>query len=296
MIKDTRREALDGQSAAPHIRLHGLRLVRAFAALSSTSLVVAMLPGEAVLDDHVQALDGRTLTAYAGETLADGYEIWASVVVYYLPATDEVYVAIVDGDVALADAGEAPDDATLEAALPSADAVYSVAGSVRFVRSGSAVTSEVHHISRSFDVDPDRKETASNEVAGDVGLYKPWGVLSWYMTAADVTNGNLITAYPLPLIHGRIRAMRSVVVHTLDSSGGSATALLNAEINGTNVTGGVVTLTEDDAKGTVKPGTAITAANTFAPGATVDIEAASVTAFDNGGGIMIELDIDELVA
>lgn len=95
-----------------------------------------------------------------------------------------------------------------------------------------------------------------------------------HFDANTVANGDLRTAIPMPF-HGRfleVFAMIDVAV-----AGAGATASINLEIGGTNVAGGVVTIAENDAKGTKKAGTAITAANVFSEGSTVDVEAASVT-------------------
>lgn len=56
-------------------------------------------------------------------------------------------------------------------------------------------------------------------------------------------------------------------------TGGGGTATINAEIDGTNVTGGVVTVATGDAKATVKQGTAITALADFNEASLIDIEA-----------------------
>lgn len=95
-----------------------------------------------------------------------------------------------------------------------------------------------------------------------------------HFDANTVANGDLRTAIPMPF-HGKfvdVFAMIDVAI-----AGAGATASINLEIGGTNVTGGVVTIAENDAKGTKKSGTAITAENVFHEGDTVDVEAASVT-------------------
>lgn len=66
-------------------------------------------------------------------------------------------------------------------------------------------------------------------------------------------------------------------------------AQINLEINTTNVTGGVVSLTSATCTplGKVIDGTAVTAANTFDADDTISIEAASVTAFSEGDGVLL---------
>lgn len=104
---------------------------------------------------------------------------------------------------------------------------------------------------------------------------------------STLADGNIRTAYPL---RGKglckivdFFAMVSVV--TTDTA---AAATLNLEIDGTNVTGGVITLGDADTApspdtlGGKFAGTAITAANTFVDSASLDVEAASVTAYTDG--------------
>jgi hypothetical protein len=86
----------------------------------------------------------------------------------------------------------------------------------------------------------------------------------------------------VPGFAGRILSLQtvnSVVVTT------AAKLLdLNAEIDGTNVTGGVVSLTSANQTplGARVAGTAVTAANAFSATSAIDIEAANVTAFSEG--------------
>lgn len=95
-----------------------------------------------------------------------------------------------------------------------------------------------------------------------------------HFDANTVANGDLRTAIPMPF-RGRFLEVFAMIDEAV--AGAGATASINLEIDGTNVTGGVVTVAENDAKGTKKAGTAITAANVFSEGSTVDVEAASVT-------------------
>lgn len=92
--------------------------------------------------------------------------------------------------------------------------------------------------------------------------------------ANTVANGDLRTAIPMPF-RGKILSVFAMI--DVSVAGAGATASINLEIDGTNVTGGVVTIAENDAKGTKKAGTAVTAANTFSEGSTIDVEAATVT-------------------
>jgi hypothetical protein len=91
---------------------------------------------------------------------------------------------------------------------------------------------------------------------------------------STVANGNLRTAFPMPF-HGKILEIFGMVAEVMVGSGG--TILINAEIDGTDVTGGVVTMSTaaGGTLGTKLAGTAVTAANVFREGSALDIEGAS---------------------
>lgn len=91
---------------------------------------------------------------------------------------------------------------------------------------------------------------------------------------ADLADGNIRIAQPMRF-HGKILSVIGYVEKAHTGSGG--TALVNLEINGTNVTGGVVTVSTAAAGtlGTILAGTAVTAENVFHEGDTVDVEVAS---------------------
>ncbi len=77
---------------------------------------------------------------------------------------------------------------------------------------------------------------------------------------------------------------------TTIGAGAGASQVLNVEIGTTNVTGGVVTLTEaaTDTLGELTAGTSVTAANTGAADATISVEvAASGTVFTSGAGVLL---------
>lgn len=105
---------------------------------------------------------------------------------------------------------------------------------------------------------------------------------SFHIPLAAISGaGDVVTGF-VPGFAGRIlsiQAVNSVVVTT-----GSKAVSLNAEIDGTNVTGGVVALTSANQTplGARVAGSAITAANAFTATSAIDIEAASVTAFAEG--------------
>lgn len=94
-----------------------------------------------------------------------------------------------------------------------------------------------------------------------------WHVGSF--NAARTSSGNLRTSIVMP--HGG----RFIDVHAqidVAPTGASGTGTCNLELDGTDVTGGVVTVATGDAIGDKKAGTAITAANEFAEGALLDVE------------------------
>lgn len=105
--------------------------------------------------------------------------------------------------------------------------------------------------------------------------------VSFHIPLATVANGDIVTGF-VPGFAGRILSLQtvnSVVVTT-----GAKAASLNAEIDGTNVTGGVVALTSANQTplGARVAGSAVTAANHFTATSAIDIEASSVTTFVEG--------------
>lgn len=103
---------------------------------------------------------------------------------------------------------------------------------------------------------------------------------------ASITGaGNVVSAYA-PGRAGTITDLSFMVDAPVTTAAKAAS--LNAEIGGTNVTGGVVALTSANCatQGGIVADTAVTAANTFTSAQTIDIEAASVTAFVEGSGTL----------
>lgn len=93
---------------------------------------------------------------------------------------------------------------------------------------------------------------------------------------------NLLTGIVMPF-RGRFIEVFTVCVNA--STDADWAQLLNLEIDGTNVTGGVVTMATADAQGDKQAGTAITAANEFSAGSLIDVEAATVTAGTANNGL-----------
>lgn len=98
--------------------------------------------------------------------------------------------------------------------------------------------------------------------------------------------GDVVTNY-VAGFKGRVMSL-SFAVQTVVTTAAKA-ASLNAEIGTTNVTGGVVALTSANCTpaGALISGSAVTALNAFLATDTLSIEAASVTAFAEGSGVLL---------
>lgn len=110
--------------------------------------------------------------------------------------------------------------------------------------------------------------------------------LSFPVTLTAIPAGDLITDYPLPGA-GRIIGFRYVPAVVTSTAGDGMD--LNIEIGSTNLTGGVLGLTSANTNtlGVVVAATAITAGNTYAPGALMSIEGATgAGAFAEGSGVL----------
>jgi len=112
-------------------------------------------------------------------------------------------------------------------------------------------------------------------------------LLTFYVNLASITAaGDVLTTYT-PGFSGTIEKVswyQMVPVTTPTKA-----ASLNLEIGTTNLTGGVIALTSATCTpmGAVINGTAVTGGNTFDSDDTISIEAASVTAFTEGTGMLI---------
>lgn len=99
---------------------------------------------------------------------------------------------------------------------------------------------------------------------------------------ADLVTGNVRTAQVMRF-HGKILSVHAYVDKAFTGSGG--TAALNLEIGGTDVTGGVVTVSTSASGtiGAIMAGTAVTAANVFHEGDTVDVEVSTTGGTQTAG-------------
>lgn len=102
--------------------------------------------------------------------------------------------------------------------------------------------------------------------------------------AADVKTGLVMP------FHGRINTVWAMVTTTTGGAGG--TVALNLEIDGTNVTGGVVTIVTGTAFGTRVDGTAVTAANVFNEGSLIDVESSGLVAITGYADLYMEVTME----
>jgi hypothetical protein len=299
MLLDTGHETLTAHRSRSF--LIGLFLLASATTLTTAVQVINVAPGVAVLDDHAHQFGGRAdLDCYTG-TLAASSEVITDVVVYYLPTTDKAYLVAVQGTAALTSAGaSAPTDADVEAAIPSTEGVkYARVGRVKFARdSGTVVTlEEIDHTVRPMGVNPDRKATTGDEtdsVDGDAAVYVFSHRERHTIDAADIANGDGLTAKPCPAMYGKIGAWRAITEKAITTGAKGTTP--NLEIGTTNVTGSDgVAMAGASALGVVLPLGAPTAANTFKPGDTWSIEFASTTTYIEGR-FSFEVDFYRLVS
>jgi hypothetical protein len=100
---------------------------------------------------------------------------------------------------------------------------------------------------------------------------------TWHLgvMSAGAPTGNVLTSIVMPH-HGRFLDVYGIVA--VDATDADVQQDINLEIDGTNVTGGVVTWLFSDAVGAKKSGTAITAANVFSEGSLLDVETVATVA------------------
>ncbi len=108
---------------------------------------------------------------------------------------------------------------------------------------------------------------------------KDWWI--FYIPLADIANGDLITEW-IPGFAGRITEILAIIQKAATTA--DKAAILNAEIETVDLTGGVLTLMSVNCtpKGAQVAASAITANNAFSASQKISIEASSVTAFAEG--------------
>ena len=271
----------------------GCRFLPALAALSATALAYGLEPGIVCVDDHVHQYPGTAAIAvYDGETLAASKEIKSAAIMYYSETLNQVVATAVDGAPAAHGEAEYPTEAELSAAAGGAR--YTVVIGVTFRTDGSSVVSlhAVDYSVRTFDVSTETKFGTDNLTPDDVtwNVYRFHSTLRFPMLAATIADGDLVTNYPLPPIFGKVGAWR--VVCTAAITTGAKTSTLNLELGTTNITDTATAYAGTKALGAVTALGTPTAANTFKPGDTLSVEAASTTAFTEGS-VVIEVDLYE---
>lgn len=110
---------------------------------------------------------------------------------------------------------------------------------------------------------------------------------------ADLATGNVATGFPMAF-SGKILSVFGMVEKAFTGSGG--TADVNLEIDATNVTGGVVTVSTA-AGGTIGAkldGTPVTAANYFQEGSVIDVEVANTGGTQTAGRVAIYMVVERM--
>ena len=107
---------------------------------------------------------------------------------------------------------------------------------------------------------------------------------TWHITTSQyrfAAASDLVKGIVAPC-HGRILAVYAIC--SVDPADTDVAATLTVEIDGTNVTGGVVTLAFGNTVGLKIAGSAVTAENVFHMGSLIDVETSTVTAGTMGDG------------
>lgn len=118
-------------------------------------------------------------------------------------------------------------------------------------------------------------EAPTNAIEATVGIH----TLVFYMTAANIANGDLLTGYTPGYAFEILSfdARCAVPVTT-----GAKAATLNLEIDATNLTGGVISLAGTYTQGQSQNGSTVTGTSVGTSTQTISIEASAVTAFVEG--------------
>jgi hypothetical protein len=127
--------------------------------------------------------------------------------------------------------------------------------------------------------------TISNDINSGVGKT----TIALYITLANLTNADVITAYTPGYAFKLLKVSFGVQVAATTAL---KLATITPYISGVAVTGGILSLTSANCtpKGTIVAGSAITALNTGDDAATITLTASAVTAFVEGTGwILIEI-------
>ena len=115
---------------------------------------------------------------------------------------------------------------------------------------------------------------------------KIWRTWSFFIDLPELTDADIVTSFTTP--HAGVIEKVSFVTHD-PAADPAKLSTLNLEIGTVDVTGGVLALTtaKCDTLGKIVAGTTVTAANVFAAGALISVEAASTTTFTEGNGTLV---------
>ena len=158
-----------------------------------------------------------------------------------------------------------------------------------YVGDSATVTTTVGngiYVGKIMAVDSPTSVWVSLESGEALGTIYVRSILSIPVKLAKLANGDIVTTYT-PGFAGVIEKISFVTTDPATTAAKAAT--LNLEIGTTNLTGGSLALTTAacDTLGKVTDASAVTANNTFGASDTISVEAASVTAFVEGEGVLL---------
>ena len=297
---DTRKNPVTAADTEGAVRVFGFRLHAAAIALAAAALYFDYDPGEVQIGHRVAAFRGGTAQVYAGSSLADLSTVRAALVAAYHPPSDKFRLYLVERAPALTTADAGPiTDAEIEAEIhPTAaeSSDYTVIGQVAFARSGTSYTLTIDHLSRSYGVDVDLKQTSTTAYAwsptgGNAdGRFIPGPVLEVVSNATEWANNDLVTDFPINF-HGRIRRLVRLTEVVIAGSGAAFT--VGVEIGSTAVTGLSVSSALADARGSVASDEPTTYPM-VKPGDVVSLVGSSATA-GSSGRARYRLEFEQLV-
>ena len=121
---------------------------------------------------------------------------------------------------------------------------------------------------------------------GTTGIASGYSQLCIPVKLANIADGDILTGY-VPGFAGSIESIQFFVTDPVTAP--DKATKINLEIAGTDLTGGVLSLTSANCTplGNRVAATAITGANVFTAAQAIDIEAADTTAFTEGEGVLI---------
>lgn len=289
MLDDKRLDRVT--NIGPALLVLGLHVLPRDAANSSTDIAVRLTPGVIVLRDATKDFQlGATIVCNSGETLTDAKYVATAVLAYKVDATGAITLIAVDSAEAASAAAALAllTEEALTAAIPLEDAAWTVVAKVVHLRTGTAVDLvHIEEAARSYGADPTykgipaaRQNQTITPGSGTEGIFRQGPVLSFEFDAADIANGDILTDYPLPLFHGRIRRVVYSVTDAITTA--AKTAKITAEIGSTALTPAPTAIAGAKALGVCGVVQTPTANHGFKPGDTLSLVASEVTSFVEG--------------